>query len=125
MAKKPFVLVNDLLLWRDTMTSVILQKQNISLWFAYRFRGSVHCHQSKEYGDTQADMVVEKEMRFFFYLLRIFLNDISNAIPKVPHTLPPHFPTHPFSFFLALPFPCTGAYKVCVSNGPLFPVMAN
>jgi hypothetical protein len=26
---------------------------------------------------------------------------------------------------LALAFPCTGAYTVCVSNGPLFPVMAN
>ena len=62
----------------------------------------------------------------FFYLLRIFLNDISNAIPKVPHTLrlpPTSLPTH--SHFLALAFPCTGAYKVCNSNGPLFPVMAN
>ena len=29
------------------------------------------------------------------------------------------------SIFLALVFPCTGAYTVCVSNGPLFPVMAN
>jgi hypothetical protein len=36
---------------------------------------------------------------FFFFLLRIFLNDISNAIPKVPHYPPPHFPTQPFSFF--------------------------
>jgi hypothetical protein len=26
---------------------------------------------------------------------------------------------------LALVFPCTGAYKVCKSNGPLFPVMAD
>jgi hypothetical protein len=45
--------------------------------------------------------------------------------PKSP--IPsPHFPTHPFPFFfffLALAFPCTGAYKVCVSNGPLFPVL--
>ena len=29
------------------------------------------------------------------------------------------------SHFLALAFPCTGAYTVCVSNGPLFPVMAD
>ena len=50
----------------------------------------------------------------------IYFIYISNAIPKVSHTLPP---THPH--FLALVFPCTGAYKVCVSNGPLFPVMAN
>jgi hypothetical protein len=33
------------------------------------------------------------------FLLRIFLNYISNAIPKVPHTLLPHSPTHPFPFF--------------------------
>jgi hypothetical protein len=26
---------------------------------------------------------------------------------------------------LALVFPCTGAYKVCKSSGPLFAVMAN
>jgi hypothetical protein len=29
---------------------------------------------------------------FLFFLLRIFFNYISNAIPKVP---PPHSPTHP------------------------------
>jgi hypothetical protein len=48
---------------------------------------------------------------FSFYLLHIFLNYISNAIPKVPHTLlpPTSLPTH--SHFLALAFPCTGAYK--------------
>jgi hypothetical protein len=32
-------------------------------------------------------------------LLRIFLNYISNIIPKVPHTLPPHSPTHPLPLF--------------------------
>jgi hypothetical protein len=59
-----------------------------------------------------------------YFLLRIFLNYISNAIPKVPHTRPPtSLPTH--SHFLALAFPCTGAYKLCMSNGPLFPVMAD
>jgi hypothetical protein len=36
-----------------------------------------------------------------FFLLRIFLNYISNAIPKVPYTLPPppHSPTHPLPLF--------------------------
>ena len=52
-----------------------------------------------------------------FFLLGVFLVYIFNAIPKVPHTHPPPF--------LALVFPCTGAYKVCKSNGPLFPVMAD
>jgi hypothetical protein len=49
----------------------------------------------------------------FFFLLGIFLVYISNAIPKVPHTLPPTpLPTH--SHFLALAFPCTGAYSLPV-----------
>ena len=64
---------------------------------------------------------------FFFLkyiLLGIFLIYISKAIPKVPHTLSPTpLPTH--SYFLALAVPCTGEYKVCKSNGPLFPVMAD
>jgi hypothetical protein len=55
---------------------------------------------------------------FFLFLLGVFLLYISNAIPKVPHTLPPTpLPTH--SHFLALAFPCIGAYTVCKSNGPL------
>jgi hypothetical protein len=60
---------------------------------------------------------------FFYFLLGIFLNYISNAIPKVPHNPPNPLPTHPQ--ILALAIPCTGAYKVCKSNGPLFPVMAD
>jgi hypothetical protein len=39
--------------------------------------------------------------------------------PPTPTPLPTHSPP------LALAFPCTGAHKVCVSNGPLFPVMAD
>jgi hypothetical protein len=49
---------------------------------------------------------------------------IFNAIPKVPHTHPPN-PLRTHSPFLALAFPCTGAYKVWKSNGPLFAVMAD
>ena len=60
----------------------------------------------------------------FNFLLGIFFIYISNAIPKVPHVLPPNLlPTH--SHFLALAFPCTEAYKVCKTNGPLFPLRAN
>jgi hypothetical protein len=43
----------------------------------------------------------------------------SPPYPPTPTPLPIHSP------FLALAFPCTGAYKVCVSNGPLFLVMAD
>ena len=60
----------------------------------------------------------------FSFLLDIFFIYVSNAIPKVPYTLPPPcFPTHPLHF-LALAFLCTGAYKVCKTKGPLFPMMA-
>jgi hypothetical protein len=58
------------------------------------------------------------------FLLGIFFIHISSAIPKVPHTLPPT-PLPTLSHFLALAFPCTEAYKVCKTNGPLFPMMAN
>ena len=46
-------------------------------------------------------------------------------LPKkspIPSTLPAPLPTH--SYFLALAFPYTGAYKVCKTKAPLFPVMA-
>jgi hypothetical protein len=40
---------------------------------------------------------------FFYFLLDIFFIYISNAIPKVPYTLPPPYsPTHP----ILLPGPC-------------------
>jgi hypothetical protein len=59
----------------------------------------------------------------FLIKLGIFFIYISNAIPKVPHTLPPTpLPTH--SRFLALVFPCTEAYEDCKTNGTLLPLMA-
>jgi hypothetical protein len=60
-----------------------------------------------------------------FFLLGIFLVYIFNAIPKVHHTHPPPNPLPTHSTVLALGFPCTGAYTVCKSNGPLFAVMAD
>jgi hypothetical protein len=57
------------------------------------------------------------------FLLDIFFIYISNAIPKVPYTLPSPAPLPTHSHFLALAFPCTGAYKVCKTKGPLFLVM--
>ena len=41
----------------------------------------------------------------------------------IPSPCPAPLPTH--SHFLALAFPCTGAYKVCKTKGPLFPMMAD
>jgi hypothetical protein len=51
------------------------------------------------------------------FLLDIFFIYISNAIPKVPYTIPcpASQPTH--SHFLALAFPCTGAYNLHKTKG--------
>ena len=41
----------------------------------------------------------------------------------MPSLSPASLPT--YSHFLALAFPCTGAYKVFKTKGPLFPMMAD
>jgi hypothetical protein len=58
---------------------------------------------------------------FIRYLAHLHLQCYTKSPPYPPTPTP--LPTH--SPFLALAFPCTGAYKVYVSNGPLFPVMAD
>jgi hypothetical protein len=68
-------------------------------------------------------------MAVSFFFLSIFIRYLAHLhfqcytksppYPPTPTPLPTHSP------FLALAFPCSGAYKVCVSNGPLFPVMAD
>jgi hypothetical protein len=63
---------------------------------------------------------------FFPIFIRNFFIYISNAILKVPYILPnPCAPLPTHSHFMALVFPCTEAYKVCKTKGPLFPMMAN
>jgi hypothetical protein len=59
----------------------------------------------------------------FLLLLDIFFIYISNLSQKFPirSPHPSSLPTH--FHFLALVFPCTGAYKVCNTKGPLFPMM--
>jgi hypothetical protein len=71
--------------------------------------------------------ILKKCSTFFFfpffirYLAHLHFQCYTKSppYPPTPTPLPAHSP------FLALAFPCTGAYKVCVSNGPLFPVMAD
>jgi hypothetical protein len=61
-------------------------------------------------------------LKIFF--IRYFPHLHFQCYPKSPpHASPTPLPTH--SHFLALTFPCTEAYKVCMNNGPLFPMMAN
>jgi hypothetical protein len=58
---------------------------------------------------------------FIRYLAHLHLQCYTKSPPYPPTPTP--LPTH--SPFLALAFSCTGAYTVCVSNGPLFPVVAD
>ncbi|EDL36529.1 mCG148246 [Mus musculus] len=58
---------------------------------------------------------------FIRYLAHLHFQCYTKSLPYLPTPIP--LPTH--SPFLALAFPCTGAYKVCLSDGPLFPVMAD
>jgi hypothetical protein len=60
-----------------------------------------------------------------FFLIRNFPCLHFQCYPKGPPYPPPPNPLPTHSPFLALAFPCTGAYKVCKSNGPLFAVMAD
>jgi hypothetical protein len=117
---------------REPHTACILRSPQ--LWLHPQWQAQTHANRTTAVAAAAAataagdNIYISHFIVFFYflfiYLLRIFLNYISNAIPKVPHTHPPNpLPTH--SPFLALAFPCTGAYKVCVSNGPLFPVMAD
>ena len=58
---------------------------------------------------------------FIRYLAHLHFQCYTKSPPYPPTPTP--LPTH--SPFLALAFLCTGAYKVCKSNGPLFALMAD
>jgi hypothetical protein len=58
----------------------------------------------------------------FYYIFSSIIFPMLSQKSPVPS---PPLPYPPIPIFLALAFPCTGAYTVCVSNGPLFPVMAD
>jgi hypothetical protein len=62
-----------------------------------------------------------------FFLIRYFPHLYFKCYPKSPPypPAPPPTPLHTHSQFLALAFPCTEAYKVCKTKGPLFPMMAD
>ena len=66
---------------------------------------------------------------FYFYLFLFFIMYSFHlhfqCYPKSPPHAPPPTPPPTHSHFLALEFPCTEAYKVCTTNGPLFPLMAD
>jgi hypothetical protein len=70
--------------------------------------------------------VIQSFFSFFLFVYYVFPQLHFQCCPKSPPYPPPptSLPAHSH-LFLALAFPCTGAYKVCKSNGPLFPVMAD
>jgi hypothetical protein len=59
-----------------------------------------------------------------FFIITYFPQLHLECHPKSP-PYPPPLPYPPIPIFLALAFPYTGAYKVCTTNEPLFPLMAN
>jgi hypothetical protein len=62
---------------------------------------------------------------FFLFFIGYFLHLHFQCYPKSPPHTPPPTPPPIHSHFLALAFPCIEAYKVCTTNGPLFPLMAD
>ena len=67
--------------------------------------------------------IIDNFFLFFYWVFSSFTFPMLSQ--KSPIRSPPlPYPLIPI-FFLALAFPCTGAYTVCMSNGPLFAVMAD
>jgi hypothetical protein len=62
---------------------------------------------------------------FFFYFIYFFIRYLLHFHFQCYTKSPPHAPPPTHSHFLALVFPCTEAYKLCITNGPLFPLMAD
>jgi hypothetical protein len=65
-------------------------------------------------------------LNFLFnnFLLDIFFIHISNAIPKVPYTLPPALlPNPPTTASWPWRSPVLGHIKFAIPRGPLFPMM--
>jgi hypothetical protein len=60
-----------------------------------------------------------------FFLIRYLFHLHFQCYPKSPPHVPPPTPSPTHFHFLALAFPCTEAYKVCTTNGPLIPLMAD
>jgi hypothetical protein len=74
------------------------------------------CHNTDSTERNNSDSLIVG-----FLFLGIFLIYISNAIPKVPHTLPPHtHPTHPFPFFWPWRSPVLGYIKFASPMGRSF-----
>jgi hypothetical protein len=121
---------------RDGGVFITRQSLDASCWSVRRGRvlilpESGRTVQTQTQGDKSSipagwgDSKIPRSFFFFPFFIRYLAHlhfqcyTKSPPYPPTPTPLPTHSP------FLALAFPCTGAYKVCKSNGPLFPVMAD
>jgi hypothetical protein len=69
------VLVRVLLLWTDTMTKAsVIKKNNIWLGLAYRFRGSVHYHQSGSMAASRLSWL-RQNWEFCVFIQRLLVED--------------------------------------------------
>jgi hypothetical protein len=72
-------------------------------------------------------MILRQYISFFsfFIIIRYLFHLHFQCYPKSPPHPPTPTPPPTHSHLLALEFPCTEAYKVCTTNGPLFLLMAD
>jgi hypothetical protein len=88
---------------------------NHNKWNLNRLLPAIYLRQG---GMGQKEMENPRSFFFLIFLIRYFPRLHFQCYPKsLPYPNPNPLPTH--SPFLALGFPCTGAYTVCKSNGPL------
>jgi hypothetical protein len=114
----------------NSLDSSPLQIINPVFYFNYQSRHLLQVsflllYESVSFDSQPLNSLELTHLLFFFpffirYLAHLHFQCYTKSppLPPTPTPLPTHSP------FLALVFPCTGAYKVCKSNGLLFPVMA-
>jgi hypothetical protein len=114
---------------RSCLGSQLKKMGSLSAGKARRSSDAVECPASAAQSRSREKVPVLSSLSPFFFFFPFFIRYLDHLhfqcytkSPPYPPT-PTPLPTHSLS--LALAFPCTGAYKVCVSNGPLFPVMAD
>jgi hypothetical protein len=114
----------------EQLISIIVNNNNSFEWFVWNmnsyslsgYLAIVTLHLGAVASPLpRACLVVANQSYFnFFFFITYFPQLHFQCYPKSPP-----LPYPPIPIFLALAFPCTGAYKVCLTNGPLFPVMAD
>jgi hypothetical protein len=105
-----------LLLWQERSFPTVLEAESLKLacQHAQMLAGLLACCR-------QATIYIY----IYIYIIRYFLYLHFKCYPESSLYTPHPAPLSTHSHFLDLDFPCTGAYKVFKTKGPLFPMMAN